>query len=53
MFDRFEAIKQAITDGEINMAMLLADFYLANKMLTQAQFDEVKALVYPQVEQEA
>jgi len=44
MFNRFEALKQAIEDGNIGFAMLLADFHLVKGTITNGQYSELEVL---------
>ena len=46
-FDRFEALKQAIRDGNVNFAMMIADFHLVRGTIFQEQYDELHELAYP------
>ena len=47
MYNRIEALRQAISDGAPSMAMIAADFFLQKGKMTQAEFDELEALAYP------
>ena len=47
MYNRVEALKQAVTDGTPAIAMIAADFFLLKGKITQAEFDEIEGLVYP------
>lgn len=49
-FNRFEALKKAIVDGNKDFAMMLADFHLMRGSITQAEYDELVALAYPVIE---
>ncbi len=49
MFNRFESYKQAIQDKSIdfNTLSIMIDFHLMKGTLTQEQYDELFALMYP------
>jgi len=51
MFNRFDSLKKAISDGGIEFAMMLADFHLLKGTITQEQYDELNALAYPKAPQ--
>jgi hypothetical protein len=46
-FDRFNSLKLAITQGNKEFAMMLADFHLVKGTITQEQYAEVSELAYP------
>jgi len=46
-YDRIKALKKAIKDGAVSMAMVAADIHLLKGNITQAEFDELKSLAYP------
>lgn len=46
-FNRVEAMKGEIQDGNINFAMALADFHLMRGNITEEEFNELELLAYP------
>jgi hypothetical protein len=47
MFNRIESLKNAIKSGNIDFAMMLADFHLIKGSITQVEYDEINELAYP------
>ena len=47
MFNRIDGLKQAIKDGNINFAMMLADFHLTKGSISEEEYDEINLLAYP------
>ena len=46
-FNRFQALKDEVKDGNINFAMSLADFHLQKNNISREQFEELEKLAYP------
>ena len=49
MFNRIESLKNAVKSGNIDFAMMLADFHLIKGKITQLEYDELNELAYPTV----
>lgn len=47
MFNRFEALKNSILNGQAEFGMMLADFHLGKGTITQEEFDTLNAMAYP------